>query len=483
MIAVRLTALVAMTALAHPEQSRVQPDAGLILRAVRSYRAEQGRTEVNAFVQVPYAVLEPTGEGNTGILSYRVAVKVTDSTGLTLLQQAWQNHASAAVRGPEAFGVEMVRFSLAPGRYHLDVDVQDSVSGRKVASSVELEGYKDSPTASDLLLSPQIRPATAGDTVPQPAELRWGRMLVTAAARLELTPLRATAYYLLEAYSKEEATGTLTLRVVDSAGKALTATAATPVTVPAGGGVLKGQLDLSGLPPGRYTMAAALKLGAQSVERSAVFTMAALDATLEKDVARRDAARGTDEGYFEAMTEKELDAAKEPLALIAESGELSKYNKDLSLRGKRRFLTEFWQKRDRTPGTPVNEMRQQFYDAVAYAERTYGEKGRAAVPGWKTDRGRIFVRNGTPDEMLQRPQAGRSPPYEVWRFRTGKDRYYIFVDRANGLGNFQLVHSNDIREPGQPNWRELLYKQDAVDDIGRFLGLDLTDNGVIDRFQ
>jgi GWxTD domain-containing protein len=175
--------------------------------------------------------------------------------------------------------------------------------------------------------------------------------------------------------------------------------------------------------------------------------------------------------------------AKEPLALIAESGELSKYSKDLSLRAKRRFMVEFWQKRNLKPSTAENETRARFYAAVDYANRMYGEKGRAAVPGWKTDRGRIYVRNGAPDDMLQRPQAGRSPPYEVWRFRTGKDRYYIFIDRANGLGNFQLVYSNDIKEPGQPNWQELLYKQEAVDDIGRFLGIDLpTTTGAPDRF-
>jgi GWxTD domain-containing protein len=482
MIAVRLMALAAVMAFAHPGQVPGPPDAGLILRAVRSYRAEQGRTEVNAFVQVPYDLLQPTGEGNTGSLSYRVGVKVTDSTGLTLLQQSWQNHAPAAVRIPSAFAVEMVRFSLAPGRYDLAVTVEDSVSGRKVNSSVALEGYRSAPPASDLLLSPQIRPVTAGDTVPRPAELRWGRMLVTAAARLQLTPLRATAFYLLEAYSSQEATGTLTMKVMDSTGKALTTTAGTPVTVPAGGGVLKGQLDLNGLPPGPYTMAASLELAGQKVERSANFAMAGLDATLERDVARREANKGTDEGYFELMDEKQLNAAKEPLQLIAESGELSRYSKDLSLRAKRRYLTEFWQKRDPTPATPVNETRERFYQAVAYADRKFGEKGRAAVPGWKTDRGRIYVRNGEPEELLQRPQAGRSPPYEVWRFRSPKDRYYVFLDRADGLGQFQLIFTNDVRENSQPNWRELLHKEEAVEDIGRFLGIELRSGGIQDRF-
>jgi GWxTD domain-containing protein len=474
MIAVRLTALVALAALTGPPEAPRQPEADLILRAVRSYRAEQGRTEVNAFVQIPLLLMEPTAEGAQGALSYKVTVKVTDSTGLKLLQQEWQNHARADMRRPDAFAVDMVRFSVAPGRYRLDVTVQDSVSGRVADSGVELEGFAGTPAASDLLLSPQIRPASTGDTVPRPAELRWGRMLVTAAARLDLTPLRPMAYYLLEAYCPEEESGTLGLKVTDSAGKALITTAETRVQVPAGGGVLKGQLDLSGLPPGSYTMVASLDLAGSTVDRSAAFTMAALDETLRREVSRREAARITDAGYFDLMDEAELGRAKEPLVLIAEGGELGKYSKDLSLRAKRRFLTEFWQRRDPTPGTPVNERRQLFYDAVAFAEKEYGEKGRAAVPGWKTDRGRIYVRNGAPEEMLDRVQAGRSPPYQVWRYRQGKDRWYIFADRSNGLGTYQLMHSNDLKEASLPNWMEVV-REEAAADIGRFLGIDLFD--------
>lgn len=476
MLAVRLLTLAILTAMAGPRQLPSQPGADLILRAVRSYRAEQGRTEVNAFVQVPYMLMQPTSSGPEGALSYRVEVKVTDSTGLKLLEQSWQNHAAATLRRPDAFAVDMVRFSLAPGRYKLDVAVVDSVSGRRSDTAVALEGFTTAPAASDLLLSPQIRPTAAGDTVPRPAELRWGQMLVTATARLDLTPLRSTAFYLLEAYSAREATGTLRMRVADSAGKQMISTAETPVQVPAGGGVLKGQLDLSGLPPGQYAMVAALDLGGKTVERSAGFTMAGLDETLEKDVVRREAAKSTDEGYFEAMNDEEIAEAREPLSLIAESGELGKWSKDLSLRAKRRFMTDFWKRRDPTPGTPVNETRQLFYDAVAYADKTFGESGRSAQPGWKTDRGRIYVKNGSPDEQLDRVQAGRSVPYQVWRYRRGRDRYYVFADRSNGIGVYQLVHSNDVRENGVPNWREVV-REEAVADIGRFLGIDFFDAG------
>jgi GWxTD domain-containing protein len=462
----------ALAILAAPPALQGPSDGGLVLRAVRSFRPEEGRTEVNAFVQVPYAMMGPTVEGPTGALSYQVTVRVTDSTGLTLLQNAWQNHAPAGVRSPEASAVDMVHFSIAPGRYRLEVAVVDSVSGRRAVSAVDLEGFASAPAASDLLLSPQIRPATADDTVPRPAELRWGKMLVTAAARLELTPLRPTAYYLLEAYSGQEEKGTLTLRVTDSAGKVLVRTPSTPVTVPQGGGVLKGQVDLAGLPAGTYSMTAALALS-QSVERSATFTMAGINETLTRTVARREANRVTDEGYFAAMAAAELDAAEEPLAVIAKSGELSAYDKTLSANAKRRFLAEFWQRRDPTPGTPRNETRDAFYQSIVYANEHYREGGRTR-PGWKSDRGRVFLRNGPPDETLQREQQALAPPYEVWRYRTGKDRWYCFADRSRGVGLYQLIHSNDISETGLPNWREIL-SPEALQDVGRFLGIDFFD--------
>jgi GWxTD domain-containing protein len=474
MLAVRLLTLAFLASVLGPGELPGQPDTDLILRAVRSYRAEGGRTEVNAFVQVPYLLMQPTTSGPEGRLSYRVEVRVTDSTGLKLLEQSWQNQATAALRRSDAFAVDMVRFSLAPGRYRLEVAVVDSVSGRRAATGVDLEGFASAPQASDLLLSPQIRPTAAGDTVPRPAELRWGQMLVAAAARLDLTPLRPTAYYLLEAYSPTEAKGTLRLRVADSTGKALITTAETPVQVPTGGGVLKGQLDLAGLPPGTYDMVEALQLGGKTVERAADFTMAGLDETLEKDVVRREAAKVTDEGYFEAMSQEELELAKEPLVIVAESGELSKWSKDLSLRAKRRFLVDFWKRRDPTPDTPVNEARQVFYDGVAYADQHFGEKGRVSAPGWRTDRGRIYVKYGEPGEELDRVQAGRAVPYQVWRYRRGRDRYYVFADRSNGIGIYQLVHSNDVKEIGVPNWREIV-TQEGVADIGRFLGIDFFD--------
>lgn len=446
-----------------------QSDSGLVLRAVRFYRPDQNRTRVKGLVQIPFSSIQAAG-GPAGQFSYTVAVRVVDSTGLTLYQQSWRNRAQAPAEA-EAYTVEIVDFAVAPGRYRLEVGVEDSASGRKASGAIPLDALSPTDRASDLLVAPGMRLATEDDTVPRPGEFRTGNNLVTAAARVLLTPLRSNVYYLLEAYSDSGEAGTMSVSIRDSSGTTSIKTPEVPVTVNAGGSVLKGQLDLAGLPEGSYTMVAILKLGVQTIERSATISMAGLRETLARDSARREADRITDDGYFAPMTEAELEQAQAPLIYIAEPRELSAWSDELSLQAKRRFLADFWKKRDPNPATPQNERREAFYGAIAYANRAYREGGRNPVMGWRSDRGRIYAKNGAPDEVLRRQQEGRAPPYEVWKYSRGKGHHYIFADRS-GFGAYALIHSNDLKEATLPGWMDLLGAP-AVEDVGRFLGVDL----------
>lgn len=449
-----------------------QDDSGLVLRAVRFYRPDQNQTRVRGLVQIPFSMLQ--GGRGAGPLDYTVSVRVIDSTGLTLYHQSW--HAGAGLQAaPDAYTVEIVDFVVAPGKYRLEVEVGDSVSGRKVSQGIDVQALSKADGASDLLVAPAMRVVTADDTVPQPGEFRTGNNLVTAAAKVVLTPLRANVFYLLEAYSDSGGTGSMRVVIRDSAGKSGITTPEVPVTVTAGGSVLKGQLDLAGLPEGAYTLAATLKLGRHSIERSASIWMEGLHETLARDSARRQGDLVTDPGYFGAMSREELDGAKAPLLYVGDSRELSAWQADLSLDAKRRFLTAFWERRDPTPGTPKNERREAFYTAIAQANREFREGGRNTTPGWRSDRGRIFAKYGKADDVLRRQQEGRAPPYEVWRYASGKGYYYIFADRT-GFGAYQLVYTSDLRETVLPGWGNILGRR-AVADAGQFLGIDLFSAG------
>jgi GWxTD domain-containing protein len=409
--------------------------------------------------------MEPGARG----VSYQVAVKVADQAGITLHTDSWRTRIPGDPRVPGAYGIEMLDFAVAPGSYTVSVDVTDSVSAKTLASTLPVEAYRGRPDASDLTLASAMRTAGTGDTVPKPGEVRKGSTLYNPVAVLRLAPDtgRTEAYYVLEAYNEgTEESGTMAVEVLDGAGKVMFQTPGTPIKVAASGGMLKGRLDLEGLPPGNYSLKVVLKLGARSVDREAPLSMAELETTLKRSVARMNSERVGDEGYFKYMTTEGLDSAFAPLYYIATPSELKVWNKSLSDDAKKRYLTEFWEARDPTKGTEVNEARDQFYSAIILANAQYKERN---VPGWKTDRGRIFAKNGVPPQVLRKAQVQRAPPYEVWNY-PDLGKWYIFADRT-GVGNWRLMVSSDLKEPKQPDWRDIM-TEDGVRDAGRYLNVD-----------
>ena len=105
------------------------------------------------------------------------------------------------------------------------------------------------------------------------------------------------------------------------------------------------------------------------------------------------------------------------------------------------FIEQFWMRRDPTPDSAENEFKEEHYRRIAYANERYA----SGFPGWKTDRGRIYITFGPPDENESHPSGGsyeRPPeegggttstfPFEKWRYRwiegIGSDIIVEFVD-------------------------------------------------------
>ncbi len=90
------------------------------------------------------------------------------------------------------------------------------------------------------------------------------------------------------------------------------------------------------------------------------------------------------------------------------------------------FIEQFWERRNPNPGSPENEFKEEYYRRIAYANEHYA----SGIPGWKADRGRIYIMYGPPDEIESHPSGGsylRPPeegggetstyPFETWRYR------------------------------------------------------------------
>ncbi len=443
--------------------SAEQEATALGLRAVRFYRASGGQTVVDVLCQVPFALLEPLG-GATAGGAYRMAVAVHDSSGLELMSQTWaQAVPGQALRIRGASTVEHLSFAALAGRYAVSLAVTDSASGRVTRSSAEITAFGTRPRASDLLLGTAIRVAGSADTAVG-GELRKGSLLIAASQQPMLTPQQASLAYYLELYAEQPESATVALRVLRADGSPVVTAGAMRLGLDAGGGVARGAIDLAGLPPGAYRLQAAV-IREDTVLRDAEFGMTGFETETAIAGARAAQDRVRPHDPFATMGEVELDTLYTPLIYLMTADEQGVYP-SLTLEGKRNYLRQFWAKRDPTPETPRNEAQEAFYRLIADSNRDFGEPGAAAIPGWRTDRGRIFARYGRPDEVLRRPLEGKTNPYEVWKYTRTRPLKYVFMDLTN-FGNYSLIWTNDRREPSRPNWEALL-GPDATLDVLRF---------------
>ncbi len=440
-----------------------QPDTSLVVRPVRFYRADPGQspgiTQVTTLLRIPAQLPQP---GPDGQVSLTFSILIRDSTGTVLHQQSWRRRTAVPFPRGDAERLDLIRFSLGAGTFVLEGTVTDSVSGVRASASIPIQGYPAQPSASDLLVSPWVRPVASVDTVPQPGEFRRGNLIVAIAPEVVVGGADASIAYLLETYEGTSRDGTLTVVVTDQDGVDRRRIGPTPIRVAAGIGQITGQVELGDLPEGRYRLRTDIDVGGRVTAREAPFVF---DAAVANEPSAL-----SDEAYFGALSGPLLDQAFAPLAALAAPRELAAWPARGSDADKREFLTAFWRPRDPTPRTVGNERRAQFYDGVTYANAFYGDP-RRRLPGWQSDRGRVFLREGLPTQVLRRQQRGSVPAYEVWRYFEPVGRYYLFVDRG-AAGGFLLTRSNDDREAQVGRWREWLTPtgvQEVVDFLGRMV--------------
>jgi GWxTD domain-containing protein len=120
------------------------------------------------------------------------------------------------------------------------------------------------------------------------------------------------------------------------------------------------------------------------------------------------------------------------------------------------FIENFWRRRDPNPDTEENEYREEYYERIAYANEHFS----SGIPGWRTDRGRIYIAWGKPDSIETHPTGGAydrpswegggsttTYPFEVWWYRhldgVGDGLEIEFVD-PTGTGEYRL--SRDAHE-------------------------------------
>lgn len=134
------------------------------------------------------------------------------------------------------------------------------------------------------------------------------------------------------------------------------------------------------------------------------------------------------------------------------------FNKLATDEEREQFIEQFWRRRDPDPDTDENEYKEEYYERIAYANEHFS----SGKPGWMTDRGRIYIKYGKPNEIESHPTGGPyerpsyygggntvTYPFEVWFYRyiegVGSGVEIEFVDPTSS-GEYRIARSPEEKD-------------------------------------
>ncbi|MEP7145421.1 MAG: GWxTD domain-containing protein, partial [bacterium] len=150
------------------------------------------------------------------------------------------------------------------------------------------------------------------------------------------------------------------------------------------------------------------------------------------------------------MPEKILEDEFEKMSYILSDNQISRYKSLPSTNDKKKFLYNIWAAKDINPNTQVLESKIAYFKRISEASKMYQENFKE---GWKTDRGRIFVLYGKPDDVDRHPFDASTKSYEVWKYNSVEGGgECVFIELRPTTEVYWLVHSTFRGELKNSEW-------------------------------
>jgi GWxTD domain-containing protein len=381
------------------------------------------------YYDISYSQLQFLKKAGGFTANFEIQAIVNDPKGRQVTGDSWRKTVTRAsykeTVSPEFSFTETFSLSLLPGKYTLVVRTENLDSGAQSSATVRLDlrNLGALPAISDAVVGLcNLKPARADSQrtdshrADSAGVVSLGQMVVPHP-RASFGERYPSMCVYAEVYDSARAAGaaadTATFRVlcriVDEQGRVKLMdtlyVARTGLTSP-----FLYSPPLDSLTMGRYTLELSLGSGKGAPRTTSTFEI--------------------DESRF--ALDENIDDTLALLGYIARRSEIDSLKRATGP-DRRRLWQEFWARRDPYPETPENEFLIEFFERVRYANANFGYFGA----GWKSDRGRIYIRRGPPDSVESRPVTPAGPAYEVWYYFQ-QNLTFVFVDRT-GLGDYQLM--------------------------------------------
>jgi len=376
---------------------------------------------------------------------YHVTLSVVDDSGNQLVKNEWDGSCPPPRDGEPVGALETFQFAVVPAHYTVHVSVAPKgQTQQKVETDADLESLPPGVLASDLILG--RRAGWVDSTSASQYSIRKGQLGLAAASEVVAQESSPSIAYYLEVYPPEARTvsGTLWGVILRPDGRQMARIKLQTVDSLTQARPLAGNMSVDGLASGDYVLQARLELDDTVLVRTHPFRMEG------RQFAQPEAA-GELTGYFATLSPEQLSELFDPVVMtMARQADRDLYGR-LNADGKRRFLQQYFGGIEPTPGGEGDNPLDEYLQRVEFVNRNFA--GRGGDPGWRTDRGRIYMLRGEPTQKVVRtlPASGE-PPYEIWQYTSAPGGYvYAFSDEGR-MGSYRLVFSTDPEQSTLPDW-------------------------------
>lgn len=376
---------------------------------VNFFSDKPGLTRVDVFIQVPYknVVFIKSGEGFTA--KYSVTASIFDSSkSLLIIEKTWNETINVIdynmATTKDNYNLSKRSFNLKPGNYTVRTALQDLDSKKESTSEIPLivKDFSGKISMSDILLISKTENTQTGNSV-----------VPNVSRNIPSSKDRVKIYFEVDSKDSMNTSLSFNYKVTTADNKEI-----------------HNEKENKNIKPGVnqifFTMAEfPFDLGAYLITVTISDNQNKVIATSTK------AYYSQTKGLPAVITD--IDKAIAQTVYIATPDELHYMEDGKDVAEKTKRFLEFWKKKDPSPNNDENEVFDEYFRRVQYANENFSNY----TEGWRSDRGMVFIILGAPNNIDRHPFEYDSKPYEVWEYYN-LNRSFVFLDET-GFGDYRLI--------------------------------------------
>ncbi len=385
-----------------------------------NFKADQNKSRLDFYLQVPYGEIQFIKYGNEFIGSYEITIRLIDDDGNQALDETWEERPTCEsfeeTNSRMIYSSSEKQFIVKPGAYTLQVALTDSETNKSFTEKRDFvaRDYADSSVSlSDVMLLKASSISEGKETIIPSVD---GNVI----SQSDSFPVFYEVYF-----PKPNDSAFVTTDIFGEKNRLMFSTSKWNKGIGKTEAIIA-EIPKDSLPMGLYKLSISLRESA------------------DKEVHAKANASRIFSIHFPDLpvTITDLDKAAEEMMYIANSSVIDSIKSAPNMFAKEKLFLSFWQKYNPNRSSKNIPIMNEYFDRVAYANAHFSHYFK----GWKTDMGMIYIIFGQPNSVDRHPFEGDSKPYEVWDYYQ-RNRQFVFVDET-GFGDYKLMNPlSDINGP------------------------------------